>query len=483
MKNKLRVAKIVFYITMPIVLILMQFQPFNKIMAITYNVVALFFVGVFTYDLTNYVAKKSIERLAYITERTVSNIYITRTIVFTVIILLVSTLQYDYFSYTQTPVLEGCIYYDQYNNPIYESEYMSSCPDLDIIRNTDSELVFEVLENKDHFYETLMIHDVETEDIGLENVDAKSYTKTTVTIKYNEEVIEYAKYSKTNFSDFKAESGTSVECLANTSKIADFTNVIDSGYVFKLATESSCTNGHSQSDDLTHKEFFDDDYDYTSYSLIQSELGFTFVRNTKEDEGMVEIELGTIEVSVSSSNEALIYKLTRELGQETRETRLYDFGDSVTISNQIIMDYDFEPTNITLNMKYLENDYGLFFEDYEAWYYDQSGTGYKVIRDEVSQYDYSDKSFITYAFSDSNSTTYYQVIDTDYGYIFMDYDYYEHSIFDYLLKAEDSNTGIYYGRYQSQDVIDALEDPFENFTVFRSFDVYYNKPVFINDLD
>lgn len=159
------------------------YAPINRVALILKHVSLFLIVGIGAYAVTTAIFKKLIIKYNP-AGRKETTVYVSRVFSFGLIIILFGSFQLNYVEFSETPMVEGCQYYDKYSNMIYQSKYYTSCPELDIITNNETVLEFNVQEYSIHKDISIPIDSDPILDSQRNTYEDTIYS--TIKIEYNE---------------------------------------------------------------------------------------------------------------------------------------------------------------------------------------------------------------------------------------------------------------------------------------------------------
>lgn len=195
-------------------------------------------------------------------------VIITRTIMFILLVVLVGGSQLFYIAKRDTSYLRRCEYYDDYSNIIYESLYIGSCPDIEVLDKNDEELIFRVEE------EAIGITNFNTfrnRGIVIDEVDdfVTAVSLTDIAIKYDEN--HYVESFNIKLSEYitYSEDGIESQIYYGYHRIVDTIFGENFNTALKEADYIEYSNGFNE--DLAHHQFSDDDYTGFSIYAVDAE--------------------------------------------------------------------------------------------------------------------------------------------------------------------------------------------------------------------
>ena len=290
------------------------YAPINQVALILKHVSLFLILGIFAYFIVTLISKKIVKKYS-LSGKGVAIINITRVISFTLVIILVSVIQYDFVSYSETPSMKYCSYYDKYNNLIYETVFHSICPEINIIQNENNILQFSITEESDA-PEVAYLAD---EDIRVGHKDQfHIQTLSHIKITYNDnQRIDTIDQQYSYIAKFENDSEFTNKYYSYHKIIHyDYSNVFES--TVKTAEMENIFTGINEFN-LTHHVFSDENYKETIYHLEElnretsisgnESINYNFIKEENE----TDVSLGTItryeenkfldyEISYSDSN-------------------------------------------------------------------------------------------------------------------------------------------------------------------------------------
>ncbi|KFZ25576.1 MAG: hypothetical protein KQ78_02230 [Candidatus Izimaplasma bacterium HR2] len=172
---------IIAFLLLAINIWMQYYNPLNYIILIIKHMSLFLLVALVAYEVTTVLSKRLIRNYSPTGVKEIM-VYVGRVLSFGLIIMLFSTFQYNYIQFNEVTTTEGCKYYDQYNNLIYKSRFYESCPELEILENTDVALSFNVNE-----YFIIKNENITYSDITYEHANLEMRVFTTIHIEYTSE--------------------------------------------------------------------------------------------------------------------------------------------------------------------------------------------------------------------------------------------------------------------------------------------------------
>ncbi len=124
------------------------YAPIYKVALILKHISSFLLIGIFAYNVLTFILKRIVKKYNPKGKKEII-LYVGRSVIFGVVIVLVAMLQFDYIEYSETPFTEHCRYYDNYNHLVYETMIYESCPELDVVESSKYVLEFNVTEATD----------------------------------------------------------------------------------------------------------------------------------------------------------------------------------------------------------------------------------------------------------------------------------------------------------------------------------------------
>jgi len=426
-----RILNIIFLLLIVAIIIMEIFPPINQLILIIKNVFIFWVLAWAIYTLTTYLSKTLIKRfsLSGIKE---TFVLIGKVAIFSLLLVSVGVFQFNSFKFSQTPFAEGCKYYDQYNNLIYQSEFYGNTPELNIYAQDEFNLGFEVEEQ-------LMLEDIRTtigadQDIQLSHAKLDMYRLTTVDIQYNiDHKIISLNYKVSQYNNTLSETH-------NQTQYYSFNQIISNSYVDQF--ESNVNEAVYQNrfdyiitEQLTHHQFVSEDYATIRYYIedgyeSENDTLYHLVKEYENDEGnLVNEEIASI--NYIRHNEVYEYLITS-----------INHGD--TTSNKTI-DIVFREKNISYNYREsLNSSVSISQTTYSEF---SSYKNISTIRSKEFLYSGETTSYEVYSFRvlkqingnfliQKQLNLYQQIDDTVYGHKVTYLKYTDQSYIDYLRYGE-----------------------------------------------
>jgi len=252
------------FILLAVIIWMRFYAPINKVALILKHISLFLLIGIGAYAVTTAILKKLVSKYKP-TGTKESLVYIGRVLSFGVIIILFGSLQYNFIKFTETPYVEGCQFYDKYDNLIYQSKFYTSCPDLDIITSNEEVLEFNVQEHTD-IKEAAILGVSETALSRNDLLDLTVFS----TIK-----IEYFDNSQIKSISYRVTFNGEVTGEGNSSTYYSYhkkiENSFDSGYS-SIVQEAEIKTTYDYTKDLTldHYDFEDSDYTSTTFYVDEN---------------------------------------------------------------------------------------------------------------------------------------------------------------------------------------------------------------------
>lgn len=405
--------------------------------------------------------------------------HILKIVVFTSVLIITSVLQLGYIEYSDTPFTKGCVYYDNYGNTIYVSEYVGECPTMNILEHSDSVLEFEVKEERVSILSRVKF---DNEDDTLYNdVEIKDYLLSTTRIEYDSKNrISVVYLNESYINDLVAESKRKIRYY---SRSVITTNSYINGFrqIIRIASINEDID-ESNADDISHNIFANDDYNIISYFTEENSVNeITLLKNEVLDGVDTKNEILTYSTSVSGEDETMI--ISDSVGGSIkieRESHVV-FNDEEVVVDVLQGGEDSYSTNKTSyvsneDYKYLVVQRDSYIDDYdnETW---NTITSWSLSKIEGRDY-ITRKLTTTRKPSFDIKDKIYLLKKTDYGFIVEYLNFEEDSFLAYLInKNEDNSRGIFMNNimYSSTSIFDV-----SNYSEFQVMDdLIYNKPVFL----
>ena len=174
MKRVINISLIVFLI---IYLVCLVLPSVNKLVFIVKHLSFYLFIGLLAFRIIVFFANLLINK-AEGKASLLNIINLLKVFTFILVLSVVGLLQYEYIEQKERIYILGCLYYDEYDNLIYESLYWGNCPELEDYINEDEHLSFTVKETKTGFY---AYYNFLKEDGGRELLNSVNLTFDTIT--------------------------------------------------------------------------------------------------------------------------------------------------------------------------------------------------------------------------------------------------------------------------------------------------------------
>jgi hypothetical protein len=256
----------------------------------------------------------------------------------TVLILVLfgfSTIQLKFIETYQTSEFQACSYYDDYGNAIYYSSLQNSCPELDILEQTDTYLSFEVYESAEGY-----VQNNHFEIVGDGNYDYKAKMRTNIELAYD---------SEGNILQSDMRRSTNVLAYNDSEEIKVYNSITTS-----IANEIIVISGEPMGfRSLQTTGIFEDalfDFDDVNQVEHRDEIQFTYTYKEYLSEK-----------SYKENNDATL----EELYQIVISENLYDNADytGVPIESTVVQLLDFVCDSSECRIK--REDMGVSREDYD----------------------------------------------------------------------------------------------------------------------
>jgi len=409
------------------------YAPINQVALILKHVSLFLILGIFAYFVVTLMSNKIIKKYN-LSEKGVSIINVIRAISFTLVIILVSVIQFDFVSYTETPSIKYCSYYDKYNNLIYESVFHSICPEMSIIQNENNILEFSISEGSDA-KEASWLADEEI-NVGYKDqfyIQTLSHIKITYT---DSERVESIDQHYSYIASFEDDSEFTNKYYSYHKTINyDYSNVFER--IVKTAEMENIFTGITDYN-FTHNIFSEEDYTETIYYLEEfsretslsgnESINYDLIKNQNESN----VSLGTI--TRYEENKLLVYDVTYPDSNIEQGSNKYEDATDI----DFLYENTFKNTFISFYI------YSHEYYEQEAPYFIMSST---YIRQHIDA-NTSDRTEIVFDKFEQDGKTYltpkekgivntnyspyfYEIEETEFGYI-VAHQYYNSS--PYLLR-------------------------------------------------
>ncbi|MFH2117645.1 MAG: hypothetical protein ABII85_06290 [Bacillota bacterium] len=467
-----RIINIIYLLLLVAIIIMNFFAPINQFILISKNIFVFLFIALTIYTFTTYWSKLLIKKYSPTgTKETL--VYVGRVLTFGILLVSFSAFQYNYIQFSGVPFAEGCKYYDQYNNLIYQSEFYESTPELSIRIQDEFNLGFDV-------EESYILEGVDSivgdDDISGSNATLELYRLTTVDIQYNIEhkitSVDYkvSQYNNTLSDTYKQTNYYSYNQLINNSYYDQFESSMNES-VYQERFDYIVT------DELSHHDFISEDYTTIRYYIedgyeSENDILYHLVKDYRNDEGdFINEEVASINyITHDDSYEYLIIP-----------TKDDDINLNITV------DIVFKDNQTSYSYVESKNPFSFY---YQTTY--SSLMGYRNIAIMRSDQTYlsptemnSNKVYFMEVFKQSNNSyliqkqtnsikilpdytdSLFQIFDMDYGHKVVNLKYRDRSYIDYLINGElpiDPRVDIYFDRNFSLG---------SSNTLYKQFDVEY----------
>lgn len=254
-KKKKYILLIIIAILFITSIVMMNLPRFNKTnMVMKYAVIYLFlaFVTLFSIMCLFYILKNRF----HLENKGLFLLKGFTFLTFIIVLFIIGQAQLKYIDKYETPPIIACSFYDKYNNLIYTSQYMNSCPELEDIKKTESSLSFTVNEQFHNY-----TNEQWNNGIFQEQKEFNAYLKTDIEIEYNSngQILHVLILSSSNI-EYKGSTGFDYDYFSIKREIKNvyeedsFTSVQDN-YIIDINPEkiediSSINHYNFTSDDL-----------------------------------------------------------------------------------------------------------------------------------------------------------------------------------------------------------------------------------------
>lgn len=180
MKRVINLSLIVFLI---IYLVCLVLPSVNKLVFIVKHLSFYLFIVLLAFRIIVFFANLLINKAEG--KASLLNLINTMKVVtFIVVITLVGYLQFEYIEQKERLYVTGCLYYDEYDNIIYQSLYWGNCPELENYHKDNNILSFTVNEKKEGLYSSTNLYNVDGFNEYFEKVKLSFNTTSFVKITY-----------------------------------------------------------------------------------------------------------------------------------------------------------------------------------------------------------------------------------------------------------------------------------------------------------
>lgn len=463
------------------------YAPINRVALILRHISLFLLMGIGAYALTTAIFKKFMMKYKP-TGAKENALYVGRVASFGVIITLFSLFQFNYIEFSETPQVEGCQYYDEYKNAVYQSKFYGSCPNLNIITNNEGVLEFSVKEYTDSREAATLVMD---ESTLKKNDHFELEVFSTIRIEYyNDTKVKKIDNKVTYISEINGDENLST--FYSYHKTVE--NFFDSGYS-STVQEAEITLAYESNQvlNLEHFDFTDDDYSTTRYYLVE---GYEFIEGYLDNIDTISYELhkdfATDNNIIVSEKIANLYSIEED-GKTTYTILPYN----LTYNNWMYQDVDdirfdvlFEEdetiwssegsnsaADFTSQRIYDRNEDNLLklnkFEFFASYLSDPNYLRileYRIQLQDSNKYVYSQNVSGPVQFPGDYSNGLFSLIDTDYGTRVESLRFRTQSYFNYLINGEESYIELYY----------EWDDPADGFSFYKLFNIEFELIEFEN---
>lgn len=311
---------------------------------------------------------------------TIARLWMVRSLIVISMVLILfggSELQMNFIEDYEIPPVLGCVYYDKYDNLIYNSQYRGTCP---ILENVVYSTVVSELDS-DYVIERLSF---EVDEDTFNEINNSEYTnKSSTIIEIIYEPIEQEETSKINEKLIQRISIDLIEFVNKTDLKTDTTKHTRNRY-FKIVENDF---GEMLDDDVVTESMtrstiteYSDSQSYTIESDVISGLDSTDVTSLEPTITIQEATYTEItDEGYTMSNDNLLnhyfsINMTEQITKDTLESDVYLFAEGNrrnTLNSLTLIDYA-SPFGKTMgyNARYGESQWWSFSERYDMINYD-----------------------------------------------------------------------------------------------------------------